>query len=379
MGVPATTGQLRTKVSEMEIGDYIAMRFAFSSGSACTNFLLANPGTELPLTGAAAESGGKYAYLIKAAKGLLISDRVVQHTLTWDNMNTSKVIQGLPWDSGNIIPTMTSNTSPSGVASASSEVSTKEAFKAFDKSVVASNSWSTYITPTGWLAYEFSTPKTVKKYTVQVENTATYLGRGPKDWTFEGWNGSEWIILDQQMNITTWSVANKKSFLFANKTAYIKYRINITANNGDTSNYLAIQELEMYDTVGTIRSLTGGVAYSDANGNMSLTQPKPSKGAWPTNNEFDKYLLGFPLDKIQSDKTLDDVFHHDGNYTLCQDTPIAGTWKDSVGSLSTSASSSSRIGRGSISRNQWMDINYVASSFTSTTWGFRPVFEYQES
>lgn len=227
MPVPATTGQLRSNIRDMEIGDYIYGSYT----SASSYFIGSNQGTtETNLTGKTGDITG-FWYFIKVNKGLLISDRVVWHSTSWDAINAAKLIEGRP---------------------------------------------------------------------------------------------------------------------------------------------LATSD----ETVGVLRSLTGGALYADANGNKSNTDLR--FGVFPTINEWDKYLINFPANKILSGKKLDDVFHYLDNYTWCKETPIYGTWKDSAGNTSTSASSTQRIGRGSNTRAQWGDINYELSSGSYATWGFRPVFEYRE-
>lgn len=142
----------------------------------------------------------------------------------------------------NAIPTMTSNTAPSGVASASSEASaTYSPWKAMDKSTAAQ--WRT--TTTGkypaWLQYELASSKTIKRYTITSHTT---IDRAPKTWTFEGFNGSTWDVLDTQTNIV-FSASEKKTFDFTNSTAYTKYRVNISLNNGGILTEIA--ELEMME------------------------------------------------------------------------------------------------------------------------------------
>ncbi|WP_339169361.1 hypothetical protein MKX75_09075 [Paenibacillus sp. FSL R5-0341] len=129
-------------------------------------------------------------------------------------------------------------------------------------------------------------------------------------------------------------------------------------------------------TSGVVRCPSGGVIYADANGKKSNTDL--GFGAFPSINEWDKYLINFPVNKILSGKILDDVFHHLSNYSWCRETPNYGTWRDKAGNSTTTASNNQRIGRGSNTRAQWSDINYSASGGSYATWGFRPVFEYKE-
>lgn len=60
------------------------------------------------------------------------------------------------------------------------------------------------------------------------------LTAAPKTWTLEGAqsSGGPWTTLDTQTNITTWRSGTSPTFTVANTTAYLYYRIVITANNG---------------------------------------------------------------------------------------------------------------------------------------------------
>lgn len=367
MPVPATTGQLRTKVSEMEIGDYIKMYQKQDTFLAFTS----DPSiAEMPVTGQAVGTTArdKFWYMVKVAKGLLVGDRVTMHTWSWDSMNTSKYIQGLPFDNGNILPTMTSDILPSGkVTTNVVPIANTDAYKAFDKN--GGTYWhSTAGVTTGWLAYEFPEPKVIRGYSILPQ--ANYLNRSPKNWTFEGSNdGVTWDMLDDRNNQTAWVNGVKNNYLVGKPGSYKMYRINVTANCG--LEYLAIAELEMFDTAGTIRSLTGGVAYVDAEGNRSLTDQ--GLGGWPANNEWDRYIVNFPTDKIQPGKALDDVFHVHKNedganlpFTWCQETPSI---------LLPSGANTSRISRGRLGENYF---SYSASTTSAASYGFRPVFQYKE-
>lgn len=138
----------------------------------------------------------------------------------------------------NTIPTMLSNTTPSGVASASADAGPSyQAWNAMD------GNFSGYWQATGvpnWLAYEFATSKTIVKYTIYPRPTDNYK---PTAWTFEGWDGSQWVVLDTRSGIT-WNIPNPNTYTFSNTTAYIKYRINISAT---TDGYVNITELQMFE------------------------------------------------------------------------------------------------------------------------------------
>lgn len=365
MPVPATTGQLRTRVTDMEVGDYIISAYTANpypqfSYLGNKEAILSNLNfqNELPVTGGVYGESTQlgHFYFIKVAKGLLVADRVCQsgYACTWNWLNQYKFIQGVPWNSPNLIPTMTSNTSPSGVASASGVYGVKEPYRAFNKTNEDPSLTWTVGSPTGWIAYEFPVETVISGYSIKVVLT----GEAPKTWTYEAWDGVNWVELDRRSNITNWVSNTKKTFYTSNTKAYVKYRINISA--GTSPSYISVDELEMFETTGTIRSLTGGVAYADASGNKSLSDQ--NKGAWPTNNEWDTYIVNFPPSLIQSGRSLDDVFHNSGVITLTQDTPVNGL-----------GSSTKRVARGN---NGMATGLFIPESNSANTNGFRPAFEY---
>jgi hypothetical protein len=146
----------------------------------------------------------------------------------------------------NLIPKMTSSTSPGGIVSASGYDTKDEPYKAFNKDTTYYDIWQAG-SYKGWLAYEFTSPQVITKYTLQT--TYNYVQHFPKDWTFEVWNGSSWIVLDSRSNITDWVAGVKKEFYFNNSTAFTKYRINISANVGGAGYGILIGEMEMMASI----------------------------------------------------------------------------------------------------------------------------------
>lgn len=152
--------------------------------------------------------------------------------------------------SENLIPKMTSNTAPSGIASSSTEFSIKhQPFHAFDHEDEPYGWATANRTTSGWIAYEFESPKVISKYVILPRGDFYQtIQEAPKDWTFEGWDGSSWIVLDTKANISNWIGGQKKEFIFNNTTEYKKYRLNITANNGYLY-YTTLGEMEMMSTI----------------------------------------------------------------------------------------------------------------------------------
>lgn len=168
--------------------------------------------------------------------------------------NNTKALAAEVQYSENVIPIMTSNTSPSGEASASSTYADYLAYKAFDQSYYTGGSASAWVsqmyTSTGWLKYTFSEQKCITKYTIVSRISASNLKELPKNWTFEAWDQqlNQWIILDTRTDVTDWEKSVIKEFTFTNNQYYNSYRINITANGGYSA-YVVIGELEMMETV----------------------------------------------------------------------------------------------------------------------------------
>lgn len=144
-----------------------------------------------------------------------------------------------------LIPKMISNTRPSGVAQASSIFSSiYDAYKAFDK-IDNSEGWVTSFSLTGWLSYEFPMNQSINEYMMKSPNTTSILYKEmARDWTLEGYDGVNWIILDKQIN-QLFGVNEEKRYKLKNIATFKKYRINVTANNGFGS-YTGIQELQFY-------------------------------------------------------------------------------------------------------------------------------------
>ena len=95
-------------------------------------------------------------------------------------------------------------------------------------------------------------------------------GRNVRDFTFLGSNdGTTWTTLDTQTGITWPTVGQIQSFSFANVTAYNFYRVNITANNGDT--YTSIREITFTGFTPVLAGVAGHLT--------SASQPSPNISA----------------------------------------------------------------------------------------------------
>jgi hypothetical protein len=148
----------------------------------------------------------------------------------------------------NLVPQMTSNTSPSGVASASSQYThstnlNRYAFHAFIEDGLWRN--ASFQTPLGWVQYMFSDPEIITKYTLKVYLTPSYSGREPRSWQFQkSTNGTSWTTLHTVTN-QFWEEESEKTWEFNNTEAAKYYRFNITANHGD-SWHTEIKRLKLF-------------------------------------------------------------------------------------------------------------------------------------
>ncbi len=153
-----------------------------------------------------------------------------------------------------MVPVMISDTSPTGIASASTNYNNAyRPWKAFDGEDI-SGSWSRWISKSRrgfsdpqWLAYDFGTSRTIRGYYVLPEYSSSLKSRSPKDWQLQGWNGSSWVTVDTRSNIRIdieWNYAG----LYFNVTtpgAYTKYRLYVTAVNG--SSVVSIRQLKLFN------------------------------------------------------------------------------------------------------------------------------------
>jgi hypothetical protein len=168
-------------------------------------------------------------------------------------------------------PQMTSDTTPSGIVTYSSLYGGYQAWYAFDR-----NSTTYYLTGNfaplpQWLSYEFASPKVITNYIIANPSTAASF---PKNWTFEAWNGSSWVVLHTVTGVTSAPYSGS----FSNTTAYSKYRINITANNGQ-NNYTSIGELSLFTSSDSLVTSVAGGGFIVSGTGYTITCTSPISSA----------------------------------------------------------------------------------------------------
>lgn len=171
-------------------------------------------------------------------------------TVTIDqDINVDSLTNAAVTDSG-LVPTMTSDTTPSGVVSASSVLNTSlyQPWKAFDKN--NSTGWaSTTAGPPQWLEYEFPSPTVVDRYVLLATNTDA-----PVTWEFQAWDGSSWVVLQSIVNAP--KVSTPTTYNFTNTTAYSRYRMYMLAPY--SQGYMFIHELTLANSNSLASAVAGG-------------------------------------------------------------------------------------------------------------------------
>jgi hypothetical protein len=149
----------------------------------------------------------------------------------------------------NLIPIMTSNTTPSGIASSSALDDTfpNPAWQAMnnDTNSVWLSKWD-YVGDE-WIQYQFPSAKTAVAYGITY--TCIYDDRKPTAWVLEGSdNGSSWTTLDTRSGISwtpsSWYEFQKQDFVISVPQLFIYYRLRITAHNNNWTN---ISEFALYE------------------------------------------------------------------------------------------------------------------------------------
>ncbi|MGN6370532.1 MAG: LamG-like jellyroll fold domain-containing protein [Phycisphaerae bacterium] len=151
-----------------------------------------------------------------------------------------------------LLPPQMVNLAFSGTATDSAN-NPANAANAFDQN--PGSQWF-YTGTSGWLQYDFgaNNAQVVKRYTITEADTIP--ARDPKDWTFlASQDGVNWTTLDSQSGQSFAYIYQQLTFNISNTVPYRYYRLNVTANNGD-STFLHVGELGLWSDVG--RTLPDG-------------------------------------------------------------------------------------------------------------------------
>jgi len=419
-------------LDNMQVGDCIPCKYTAASGA---NGVFSNFGTgdinDIPVDGTDAPNGN--FFFIKVDKGLLIADRVLQHSISWNTLNLAgriehgffiPIVMYLPMDesSGNIVIDATGVNN--GTVTGATIVDGYNGGKARHFQNVADRiDFSSKVFPVGKksIRFKFRAPIPTGSYPLALFDTAA-LGRyngdtilifnpGLIEWrsTIAGW--SVRFMVESTINVCdnkwhdvllTWDgttnanavkmyiddMTKPNSTATASSTdANAQYNLRIGYNYDPYPHqyqYVGdIDEVEVYSEVITpdvdpkrpliVRSLTGGVAYADENGNPVLTDR--NYGGFPTDNEWDKYIINSNLDgKIQPGDN--NIWHYANKASWVKETSLTGLVNPDG---SVASAGTFRNIRGLTARPPFSGgFGSMIGTNANIDVGFRPVLEYIE-
>lgn len=146
---------------------------------------------------------------------------------------------------GNIAPTMTSAITPEPfVVNSSSFYPSWDGWKVFDKVVNADLGFSGTTKP-AWVQIDIVTTRLINSFSIRSRGLSQWQTQSPKDFTLQASNdGSNFTTIATVTNQTGWLAFERRVFpVDAGGVAYRYFKINFTANNGETNTSLSEIEL----------------------------------------------------------------------------------------------------------------------------------------
>ncbi|MDC9819216.1 hypothetical protein ABRQ07_06610 [Pectobacterium polonicum] len=180
------------------------------------------------------------------------------------------------------IPSMASNTIPSGYIASASSVNHQTLFSAWKAfSYTDPQAWISLNAPTlanpQWLNIDLPINVNVKRYSI---TNRAMLGSGgvasPRTWSLLGSNnGQKWDVLhtvtDDLDNIT----GSTRDFIVTSDKSYSSFRLLITDRNGSDA-YVAVHQLVIASSNAILISSGNGKFYTSSNGVISEVSPPES-------------------------------------------------------------------------------------------------------
>ena len=148
---------------------------------------------------------------------------------------------------GSVVPLMTSNTLPGGTAGDSA--SSAGAYAVFDRN---SDTFSNIDAVPCWWSYTFagSSTRVVDAYWVRASPSPAAVSRSPATFMFEGYDGTNWVVLDTKTGETGWRSGEVRYYEIENRTAYRAYRLRVQTTIND-DNDCQIAELGLHELATT--------------------------------------------------------------------------------------------------------------------------------
>ena len=168
----------------------------------------------------------------------------------------------------NLVPQMTSNTTPSGVVSGSYVQGMNNNWRAFDRNAAT---FTTTVTG-NWIAYQFSSAQRIGSYAITNGASGTIHPAYPESFKLEGSNDAvAWTLLDWKTAVAWSLTANQRQeFTISNAVAYTYYRITFI-NTLDEAKIVAI-ELIGPETIQICRTATASSIYSQGDADTKASE-----------------------------------------------------------------------------------------------------------
>lgn len=128
-----------------------------------------------------------------------------------------------PASRGSAVPIMTAANTPSGTVTSSSGTG----WYAFDGN--SATYWEA-AADSGVLTYTFPAGVTRVVDAYWIKTITVGDPSAPTAWTFEGYDGANWVVLDSRQGESGWGRGETRFYEFNNQTAYEAYRIAITGS-----------------------------------------------------------------------------------------------------------------------------------------------------
>lgn len=393
----------KTTLASMEIGDVISCEYISNTGNNSNGFNNLGNDTKPPIDPkvSSANPDGSF-FFIKVDKGLLIADRVLQHTVRWDQLNLSKLINGslyrMHYNSQKISPgCLIDYIDPktiyfrtlTGVAHTGAYIAIQKPMKATGTLVVEYDYYCTgsYSSAKNHYLHICKDFKTTEAY----YNSPANLNAGV---FFNGGFSpiNTWVKIKYTINFTN----NTQSILVNNTGHSVGYTTptgmtatddvyvcigvgpyEVALNDGLRNLKFTyngeVSEIDFTIPNVLVRSMTGGIAALAANGTPSLTHT--GLGAFPTENEYDKYIKGSTLGgKITPGDNA--IWNINDKFHWCKEPALLGTHVSATGTTAV-ALNTWRIARGFETRpSAFKGLGLNIASGADAVIGFRPVLEY---
>jgi hypothetical protein len=145
------------------------------------------------------------------------------------------------------VPVMQAAESDAGKVERSGAYSPEyEAVNAFDQ---ASSMWISEVGQTpAWISYEWKDgPRFITRYALSFTN-GVLTSRAPRDFTLEGWDGGQWVIVDRRTNETAWGMVERREYAVAAPGPHAKYRLSFTDDNDrrEGVEVISLSEIELF-------------------------------------------------------------------------------------------------------------------------------------